>query len=122
MIKYLEMRSELIDLLHALSDSDYQRNCWVLGDCPPGVIDNFDLAVQFLFDDTQLAQKPELWVGEILKSNIEADAMRNLGDAINGILNVYGTDKSDAEYINTREWSDVIKLASEALKIIVTEH
>ena len=48
--------------------------------------------------------------------------MRNLGDAINGILNVYGTDKSDAEYINTREWSDVIKLASEALKIIVTEH
>lgn len=48
MIKFPEMRKELIDSLSGLSDKQYQENCWVKKQCPLGIKnDELDYAVHF---------------------------------------------------------------------------
>lgn len=122
MLNYPEMRAELIACLRGLSDLDYQRKCWVLGECTPGVEDNFDLAVHFLFDDTELSANPEELIGYILKSSVEARAIRNLCRTIDDIFDEYGTDLTDEDYINLREWRDVVDYAKEALSLLEIKH
>lgn len=58
------MREELIETLRALSDKKYQELAWVKGQFPEGIVeDNFDYAVNFLFDDHCFAECPEELIG-----------------------------------------------------------
>jgi hypothetical protein len=62
------MRVELIGYLQALSDPDYQRIAWIEQRLPIGSIkyDEFDYAIHFLYDDTNLGENPEADIGDIL--------------------------------------------------------
>ncbi len=118
-MKYPEMRKELISSLEGLSNWEYQKKCWVQNKCPDGVeYDEFDYAVHFLFDDTQLSSNPESAIGYFLKNKIEAQAVKLVCDELDSIFNKYGYDHTDDEYINFVEWHSVIKSASKALLII----
>ena len=122
-MKYPEMRNQLITNLESLSDWEYQKNCWVLKECPEGVEnDDFDLSVHFLFDDTELASDPESTIGFFLKDKIEAQAVKSVCDELDKIFDKYGLDKTDEEYINLVEWGKIIESASKALKIIQAEN
>lgn len=118
-IKYPEMREELVNHLRALSDAEYQQRVWVAKG-KEGTIehDEFDYAVHFLYDDTQLAEDPRAMMGWILRNDSEAVLIERLVKIIESILQKHGTALSDAQYIVLPEWGGVVDVAKEALSII----
>jgi len=114
-MQYPNMREELIEYLSGLSDREYQMNCWVNQKCPEGIEkDTFDLAVHFLFDDTELAKSPEETIGIFLKDKEEAQSIKSLCDEIDRIFEKYSTELTDKEYIDCPEWNNVLNLAKTA--------
>lgn len=114
-MKYPEMRKELIAYLSGLSNLQYQRDCWVNGNCPDGVEhDEFDYVVHFLFDDTKLSSNPKSLIGYLLKNESEAILIQRLCQEIERIFEKYGTNLSDEEYMACHEWSTVISTARQA--------
>jgi hypothetical protein len=121
-VKYPEMRKELEEHLRALSDPAYQRRVWVDGQTDDAAQhDEFDYAVHFLYDDTQLASDAHSTVGWILKSASEAECIAALVNSINVVFERYGTKLSDAEYIELPEWRSVV-LAAEAAAASLAQH
>jgi hypothetical protein len=120
-MKYPNMRKELIEYLEGLSDKQYQLDCWVNNQCPDGVEhDDFDLAVHFLFDDTLCAESPEKSVGVFLRNLEEAGAVKTVCDNIDQLLNKYGCNKTDDEYIQTTEWDNILISSSLALNLLIS--
>jgi len=118
-MRYQNMRNELIGYLKGLSDREYQKRCWVLKNCPNGVEnDELDYVVHFLFDDTQLGTNPESLIGYILKDDVEVEAIKSICYELDSIFEKYGYDLSDDDYINLPEWTNVIKKAENALGAI----
>lgn len=118
-IKYPEMRKELVGHLQALADPEYQQRVWVEGGSEGAIQhDEFDYAVHFLYDDTQLAKDPRSTIGSILRDTWEADRIETLVSAIEGIFQKYGTELSDAQYIELPEWLSVVGAAREALAAV----
>lgn len=120
-VKYPEMRKELEEHLRALADPVYQRRMWVEGKADGSVRhDEFDYAVHFLYDDTQLASDAQSTVGWILKDASEAEHIAALVQSIDVLFARYGTKLSDAEYIELPEWRAVV-LAAKAAEAFMVE-
>jgi hypothetical protein len=118
-IKFVEMRNELIETLRALSDKKYQESAWVKGNFPEGIVeDNFDYAVNFLFDDSCLAENPEDLIGYCLVDKYEAQLIHAVTKSIDKLLSELGNDLSDLEYISSPLWEDVVRKAKQAYKVI----
>lgn len=124
-MKFPEQRQELIDTLQVLSDKKYQELAWIRGEYPDGVVyDCLDYSVHFLFDDTSLADEPEKLIGYILANQKEVELIRGVTAALDKIFFELGTDKSDAEYLSSPLWNEVIeasKKAYEGIKIFTKE-
>ncbi|MDR7150514.1 hypothetical protein J2W49_002472 [Hydrogenophaga palleronii] len=119
-VKYPEMRKELEAHLQALADPAYQRRVWVDGQAEGAVHhDEFDYAVHFLYDDTQLASDALSTVGWILIDAAEAECITALVRSIDVVFERYGTKLSDAEYIELPEWHSVIQAAKTAVADLV---
>lgn len=117
--KYPEMRKELVGHLQALADPEYQQRVWVEGGSEGAIQhDEFDYAVHFLYDDTQLARDTRSTIGSILRDTGEVDRIETLVSAIEGIFQRYGTELSDAQYIGLPEWRSVVGAAREALTAV----
>jgi len=109
------MRGELIEYLKGLSDPDYQRECWVKKNFPPGIeYDCFDNAVHFLFDDTRLASDPSSMIGMILEDEHEVRLVYNVCQKIDDVFDRHGLDLTDEQYINCAEWAAVVNAAEQA--------
>lgn len=118
-MKYPWMRDELLDYLTGLSDPAYQQACWVEGQCPEGTAhDEFDYAIHFLFDDTELGSNPKSCIGLFLKNDKEAACIGKVCGAIDTILEKHGTELSDAQYTALPDWQNVIQSAQNALHIL----
>lgn len=118
-VKYPEMRRELEVVVEGLADPAYQRRVWVDGQPEDGVEhDEFGLAVHFLFDDSSLAQDALSTIGWILKDASEAESVTALVRAIDVVLNRYGTNLSDAEYIEVPEWRFVVVAAKATMAVL----
>ncbi|WP_224986193.1 SCO4402 family protein [Delftia acidovorans] len=75
-LKYPEMRMELLGYLRKLKDLKYQMKAWVNQDFPAAVqYDHLDLAILFIFDDTDLGSDVRMAIGEILLDEQEAALM-----------------------------------------------
>lgn len=118
-LNYPDMRGELIDYLHALSDREYQRQAWVLGNRPGGGYDELNYAIHFLYDDTDLAKDPSSLIGWILTGENEANAITSLIRALDTVFDKYGTDLSDEEYLDKTEWGTVLNMAKNAERILL---
>jgi hypothetical protein len=112
MIKFPEMREELIDRIQLLSDNIYQQSYW--GSKVPHL--GFNYIIHFFFDDSILSEAPEKCMGYILKNKQEVEFVSDLCKKINHILDVYGSNEPDDLYINTPEWDDLMRKANEFLK------
>jgi hypothetical protein len=115
-LQYPSMREELLDTLKGLSDYEYQVRAWIEHHLPPGQFDDLDLAVHFLYDDTGLAEDPKGAIGVFLYDETEVALVSQVIDALNLVFEKYGLDKTDAEYINSDLWSEVLKTASIAFQ------
>ncbi len=119
MIKFPEMRNELIEYLQDLSDLHYQRRCWLNQDYPNGVeYDELDYSVHFLFDDMDLASDAIGYIDVILRNEQEAEVVIEVCRQLSDIFKKYGTGMSDAQYLECAEWAKVISSAKTAYHVI----
>lgn len=115
-----EMRQNLIAYIRGLSDIEYQWHCWVRNECPEGVaFDNLDQSIHFLFDDSQLADDAEGMIGYVLRDKTEAAVVSEVCRRLDDLLDRYGTQLSDEEYISKPEWTNVLESASRAHALLV---
>jgi hypothetical protein len=118
-MKFPEQRQELIETLQALSDRNYQESVWLKKEYSDRVIyDCLDYVIHFLFDDTSLADEPEKLIGYILANQEEVELIREVIKALDKLLSELGIDKTDAEYLSSILWNDVIKTAQKAYQTI----
>lgn len=121
MIRYPDMRNELVEYLRCLSDLDYQRRNWVGGEVSEDAPDCLDYSVHFLFDDTNLVEDPKSCVGWILRNEAEARCLESLGQALNLLFHKYGTQLSDETYISLPEWRVVLSASKKALAVLLED-
>lgn len=118
-MQYPELRQELIENLKILSDRGYQQAVWVARKFPPGIeFDCLDYATNFLFADTKLSTNPDSLVGVMLIDQAEVDCVKKVTCALDRLLKTHGTDKSDAFYLSTAEWEDVLRTAETACECL----
>lgn len=119
MLKYLEMRVELLETLRSLADAEYQKKAWVNQDFPPGIeYDEFDYAVHFIYDQAGLAEDPEGTIGLFVQDQQELEMIKAVVDALERVFQAVGMKATDEEYISCPEWSDVLKTAQKAMHVM----
>ncbi len=119
MIKYPEMRGQLIFSLRTLADVLYQQRVWVKHERPKEIYeDGFDYAVHFIFDDMALDIYPRQAIGAILYDEAELFAVQEVMAAVNEVLKDLGLNASDEEYINSRYWPKVVSTARRAYEML----
>ena len=112
-------RLDLINFVQQLADPTFQRREWIEHTTNYWWA-TFDEVVHFLFDDTALSESPEVHIGEFLFDQTEAACMTSVCSAIDSVLNRYGGQLTDGEYMDKPEWESVVSLAQEALKTLET--
>lgn len=116
-IKYPEMRNQVIEVLRALSDPEYQQRVWVDRKYPhENFYDDLTHNVNVLCDDTRVAEAPYDQIGITLNDSVEAESIEVLAAQLTRILDSAGPDESDASIISRPEWNGVVVAAREALK------
>jgi len=119
-VKYPSMRAELVEYLRGLSDRDYQQSAWVEHNYPPPVkYDDLDMAIHFLFDDTNLSDDAEDSIGWFLYDESEAGLVSAVTRALDAVFDKYGLGESDEFYIHTKEWDAVLTAARAAHSALV---
>ncbi|SQI44175.1 Uncharacterised protein [Leminorella richardii] len=121
-LKYPDMREELINYLHRLGDKEYQYQAWVEDNRPGGGHDELDYAIHFLYDDTDLANEPASLIGWILTGKDESDVIASVVKALDIIFDKYGTELSDQEYLAKNEWENVLVMARNAERVLLSSH
>ena len=112
-------RTELLYYLDILASVEKQKRIWIDHIFPEGVVyDCLDFAIHFLFDDTALADDPEVTIGDILVNMDEANAIREVIDAFKVVFAQHGTQKTDQEYLSSVEWHEVVRAAKAAFQIL----
>ena len=120
-LKFPGMREELISYLSGLSDLDYQYRAWVERSSPGLDYDELNYTVHFLYDDTGLAENASDWIGLVLKDEKEARSVANVVSALDVIFDKYGTELSDKEYLEKKEWLWVVSASKDALSSLLSK-
>ena len=120
-LKFPSMREELISYLSGLSDLDYQYRAWVERSSPGLDYDELNYTVHFLYDDTGLAENASDWIGLVLKDEKEARSVANVVSALDVIFDKYGTELSDKEYLEKKEWLWVVSASKDALSSLLSK-
>ncbi|WPN98510.1 SCO4402 family protein [Pseudomonas sp. MUP55] len=120
-LKFPSMREELISYLSGLSDLDYQYQAWVERSSPGLDYDELNYTIHFLYDDTGLAENASDWIGLVLRDEKEARSVENVVGALDVVFDKYGTELSDKEYLEKREWSWVVRASKDALTILLSK-
>lgn len=121
-----QMREKLLNILHSLADAEYQNKLWLNQELIPAVEFDyckfgvhfiyFDLAFNFVYDDTSLVKNPEGAIGLFLKNNNEVQMIKAVLRAIERVFETVGIDAADKEYISCPQWSNVLETALHALQ------
>lgn len=108
MLKYSEIRRELIDHLE-----DLARRSRLFEDPLRGSV--LDYAVHFLFDDMRLDEDSSSAVGVFLHDPVEAHLISDLVAALDAVFQRHGTTQTDRFYASCNAWERVELAASKAL-------
>jgi hypothetical protein len=117
-VRFPEFREEIIGAVRTLSDPEYQNQAWVRRETPPDVIEDFDMNIHILYDDTTVLEDPHAAIGDLLKTAAEADALAKLAQVIDSMFERVGTDLSDEQYLVLPEWTAVVSAARDALSVL----
>lgn len=113
-IEFPSMRDEVRGALERLSDRNHQQAVWVEHRLPhENYYDELKLEIHILFDDIDVCEDPDRWVGAVLFPS-EVEPFRPLGQALDTLLDDLG-DAPDAAYLTDPRWDDVLRLAAAAL-------
>lgn len=111
-IDFPEMREELIEYIKELSDLEYQKRYWgKVNPTSPNFYNDFNQTIHFLYDDSNIAEDPDSWIGLVLISQEESSLIKTLHNRIECLFKSYGTKLSDEDYMNTLEWKNIISIS-----------
>lgn len=110
-LKFPNIRSDLILLLRELADADYQK---MINSNDPYKQFDIDEVFHFFFDDTDLFADSNSCIGDILFDNHEAKFIDLITKRLNEILSDVG-DKDRFSYIEHPLWKNVIEISAVAL-------
>ena len=82
---------------------------------PGGGVDDLDLAVHVLFDDSRVLEDSEEVVGQVLRSPDEARAARALADVLGPLIDELG-EVGDEVYLASPRWQAVVTAARDMLE------
>ncbi|TCK20424.1 SCO4402 family protein [Pseudonocardia endophytica] len=116
-IRYGDFRAAVVDALRVLADPEYQERVWIRHEFPPGIkYDELDYRVHILFDDMVVLPDPEPAIGALIYPD-EVDTLRALGAVFESLIDELG-DVGDAEYLAHPRWTDVVRGAAEAYRVL----
>lgn len=118
-IKLPQMRQMLIFSLKDLSNLEYQKKTWVLENNKMFFWDNFELILEFLYDDLVIYDRPEDGIGYVVVNEQENTILRPLYKALDAVCEEIGENKPDSFYINSPLWHKVIESAQQALEVFM---
>lgn len=109
-VRYPDVRENIVAAIRGLSNEEYQRRVWIGREMPANVEhDDFALAIEILYDLAGLRDdKPETWIGVILRDRNEAELVDAVMVQLDVVLDKYGANRADDEYINLPEWANVV--------------
>jgi hypothetical protein len=119
MLKYPNLREEMIRYVRIMADPMLARSIWVEKKYdPPTVYDSFTEAIGFFFDETSVGIK-EQSIGWIVYDEQEYEAIQALMNYMGIVLDkVGGGYAPDDEYLERAEWQNVVTAAKNALQIL----
>jgi hypothetical protein len=119
-VRFPQMREHLELALAALSDVDFQRRVWVDGHIDPRDKwhHNFDEGIHTICDDLRFDIDPLGSIGNWTRDAGEAAAVATVAQAIDDLLERYGLELSDADYMRAPEWPRTTQLAGAALQTL----
>lgn len=119
LVRYPFVRGDVIFSIATLADPEYQQRVWIDHIYPTeNYYDAFDETIHTLYDDTGVMENPMEAIGYVLRSQAEAEAMYPLRYALDTLYDVLGIELSDAEYIASPLWDDVVDAAQRALAVL----
>lgn len=121
-VEFPNARINVVAALESLADPDHQQRVW--RDRTPGAddeVDDFDLVVHVLFDDTRVLDDPEPPVGEVLASAREVRAARELATVLGNLIDELG-DVRDEVCLASPRWPAVVTAARNMLEAMRAGH
>ncbi|KPI22676.1 hypothetical protein OV320_1373 [Actinobacteria bacterium OV320] len=114
-VEFPDVRLNVVSVLESLADTGHQHRVWLdRGPAPDDAVDNLDLVVHVLFDDSRVLEDPEETVGEVLRSRDEARAARALAEVLGPLVDELG-DVGDEVYLASPRWPAVVTAARDVL-------
>lgn len=113
------MRKWLLESLHDLSDRELQLKEWVSPDFAHSFWDTLRFDINVIYNDLELDENPEDKLGYVLVDQDECDVMGPLIKAIDDVYDIIGPRQPDEAYTQSPLWEEVIRTASDALKVFV---
>ncbi|MER5935306.1 hypothetical protein [Streptomyces sp. NPDC002054] len=116
-VEFPDARLQMASMLSSLASPEHQQRVWLAEVRGPADVDDLTMVVNFL-DDTRVLEDPEGVVGEVLRNENEARAMRELSDVLYPLIDELG-DAPDSVYLASRRWPLVVEAARRALSSMV---
>lgn len=110
-----DWRGPVVGAVEHLSDRNYQQRAWIEGTLPYPSEYSFAHAYNCLFEDIAVMDDPFDRVGDVLRDAVEARALLPLKRAIERLHEAMGYNRTDAEYLASPLWDDVVAAAGQAL-------
>ena len=107
-IKFPEMRAEMLDYLDLVGRLQQDQES-------PSAAEDLEYIVHYFFDDTELAQKPDEYIGITLISKEEVSVIRNFGKLLNEYLEKFSPGASPLRFEEGEEWKAIQTAAGLAL-------
>ncbi|BDA72958.1 hypothetical protein CAL7716_071240 [Calothrix sp. PCC 7716] len=110
------MRQELLLAIEKLSDTEYQSQNWLA--CSTGKSDCFDNVIHFLYDHAGFDEDSEGTIGLFVRDKQELTSIMKVIEALEILFKLLGTRASDADYISSPAWLNVVETAKKALEVL----
>lgn len=114
-VRFPEMRLQIKAAVDELADPGRQQRVW-LSDVPAA---RFGDVIHWLYDDSPgLFEDPHKTVGVYLVSDQEAAVIASLFRSLEAMFSKMGLDRSDAEYMESDHWPQVVRSAAAAKEVM----
>lgn len=114
---FLGTRFEMIGAIESLADIEWQRRCWVAGDCGAGH-DSFCEVTKLVLGDFRLHESVADDIPDFFCDLTEQKMVVDLALALDELLSKHGTDLSDEQFMALPEWVGICQAASKCLMVL----
>jgi hypothetical protein len=121
MFKYPWKRDSLITHLNVMSDFEYQKKNWGQGRTMDCGWDGLYPNMEFALNDEILQEEAHEWVGIYIYEN-EVEPLEKFAKAFDILVDDLDSLYDDYGAINHKDWPNVVRLAGEALAVVLSNN